>query len=662
MDRRLQRLQSRLAGLKDLVAGGIPPDLDQVLACEALVSELREEHESLQKELSIGSTPALRKLAKDFARLTPMALDVFRLANQACFDARFAIEAKNRDNLGPLELSTVSSIQESSTGTTATDSGSASGQSSVKQQQALVQTKYREEDDVYSQQLSKELKVIEDRAESVRALTENVAMLVAHQADDAAAVSQHTSSAREDVVAGLGELAEAKKKEAGKHTTRSTTVSAVIGGAVGLVGGPIGIAFGAAAGAAVGAAIGSSITSLSRRSIDREVRAFKDKFRVEVRADGSCFTYAEVYENERWSIGRKMWSSDHLLPTDYRNKWTLDDLGNPVKPDDPSPINSDAAPRPPVLNTEKKRSSPGAAPGQQSRPSNVGDGLEYEEGTSVNEDIEGNNSTFAGTWRWAQNSRWMPDMSDRNSDANGWQYAFSFAEGAVWYKEPGHTTFVRRRRWIRVQILDPQKAYHPERIALIVMARKRAEADARVHRTLQTTVTIPENSVSSQSLDQATRSLGQSVQASRAVLDELRNQGMQIHDAALDVAIAEDASIHAQRVARAVTMSGVIRNAFSSGPDATETVALRRDRDQARINRTSATTSSTIGEPLRDENGSTKVGWDHPVDALGKLADEQLQISEVIQKEVKIQNRQLDLLTEATTRGERRITRAKDMI
>jgi len=646
MDRRLQRLQNRTNGLREFVSGGVPPEMSQLLACESLVSELREEQEALTTEFSNPTTPALRKLSKDFARLLPAINDTLKLANQACFDARYAIEEQNRkaevrEDRKPVTYNPPVHETENNAVT------STRGQQ--KKQQQVV--KFQDEDDVLVQQTEKELKVIEAKAQTIHTLTQDVAKYVANSADDAGKVSSHSSSARDDVVAGLGELAEAKKREAGKHTTRGTTVSAVIGGAVGLVGGPIGVAFGAAAGAAVGAAIGSSITSMSRRSIDREIRAFKDKFKVEVRPDGSCVTHAEIFENERWSLSRRMWSSDHLLPTDFRSKWTIDEMGNPVGVDDPSPINPDATPKAPLMKKDKPKQIEFE---NQALPSKSPyDDLEVEEEKHLEVIGESYDGSFAGAWRWAQNSKWMPDVYDRNADVNGWRYAFSFADGAVWYPEPNRTCLVRKRRWIRDQILDPQKAVHPERIALIVMARKRAEADSRIQKAIQNfslEATVPLNREGSRHLNQAMNKMDESVRTSYSVLEELRKQGMQINDASFDVAIVEDASSHAQRVSRAVTMSGVLRNAFSRSPDAVEKVVARREKSQSN------------GGGFEINPRSVDVDWDHPVTVLEKLCDEQLQVSKVIHEEVESQNKNLDQLAKATTRSEGRLVKAKNMI
>jgi hypothetical protein len=82
------------------------------------------------------------------------------------------------------------------------------------------------------------------------------------------------------------------------------------------MGGPVGIAVGAAAGAALGAMVGSGLTNMSRRSIAREVRSFKEKFaQVQVAPDGSCVSVQELWENQRWAPGARGWATENLLPS-----------------------------------------------------------------------------------------------------------------------------------------------------------------------------------------------------------------------------------------------------------------------------------------------------------------------------------------------------------
>lgn len=51
-----------------------------------------------------------------------------------------------------------------------------------------------------------------------------------------------------------------------------------------------------------------------------------------------------------------------------------------------------------------------------------------------------------GTWRW--DGEWEVDTS-ADTDQEGWQYGFSWA--ATMGPECSATSFVRRRRWIRVR-------------------------------------------------------------------------------------------------------------------------------------------------------------------------------------------------------------------
>lgn len=632
MDRRLQKLQNRIQGLNELVSQPLPRDEEHISSCEKLVRELRSEHQGIASDLADATTLAMRKLAKDFSKFAPVSLQVLSTAERACLDARAGLRKAQADQQGP-----------------SMDLQSEPAPSALELQLQQLQLE-KEEDSGFKQAVEQELRGIESRATTVRSLTENVAMLVHHQGEDASQVQDYSSQARDDAVAGLGELAEVKKREAGKHTTRGTTVSAVIGGAMGLVGGPIGVAFGAAAGAAVGAAVGSSIAGLSRRSIDREVRAFKNKFRVQIRPDGSCFAHAQVFENERWSFTGKIWSSDNLLSTDRRSKWSLDERGTPLGPDDPSPVNPTAQPLIPALHDASKGNS---QPFESNQPVLVQKRSAYSEleGEDPFTQSQAADSTFAGKWHWPTHSMWMPDMSDRNADTGGWKYAFSFAEGAVWTSAPTRSSFVRQRCWIRDQVLDAKDAFHPERIALIHMENKRADADIRVRHAQMMTKMTPDviNQNATDSARRSVKETQQSVETNRVVYEHLRAQGKQLDDAAVDVAIVEDASAHAQRVSRAVTMGGVLRNAFSLNPSSTEQAKAHRERPHH------------VQDPAFNEH-HTQVGWDHPVDHLERLTDQQLHMSTAIQHEVEDQNQRLDRLAEASERGKTKILRAKDMI
>jgi hypothetical protein len=116
MDKRLQRLQIRAGVLRDIVDSGLDADLTAVLSCENLASEIWEEHDALAKEFVSVSTPILKKLARDFAKLSPTVLEVLKKANQACFDARAQVEAVQRklnEHDGPDAVSAVNDATQS---------------------------------------------------------------------------------------------------------------------------------------------------------------------------------------------------------------------------------------------------------------------------------------------------------------------------------------------------------------------------------------------------------------------------------------------------------------------------------------------------------------------------------------------------------------------
>jgi hypothetical protein len=252
MDRRLDKLQTKVKTLQTLVSKGFPPDMNHVLHCEVLIQELLTEHESLSTLLASGSsTPELRKIQKDYTRYVPKLLQCIALANQACFEARLSLEQQQSPPPSlPKEEEESGNLQQLHL-----------------LQQAVM-------DQITDPAALKELKTIEQKTQTILALNENIAGMITSQAEDVNHVSRLSTNARDDAVNGLGALAEKKKKEAGKHTYRGMATSAVIGGGIGMIGGPFGVVIGATAGVTMGSLIGSTVTKLSRKNIDREVRNF----------------------------------------------------------------------------------------------------------------------------------------------------------------------------------------------------------------------------------------------------------------------------------------------------------------------------------------------------------------------------------------------------
>ncbi|KAH9254433.1 hypothetical protein BASA81_007546 [Batrachochytrium salamandrivorans] len=578
---RLEKLQSRVVALRDLVNMGIPPKLDQILACEALIEGLDGERTLLMSKLGGESaTPAGRKLAKDFAKFAPIMLDIIAKANQACLEARMRLQQLDEPE------------------------GKEEGEELYRVATTVEQVQPRM---VHDEESTKLVKSIEQRAHTVRALHENVALLVSTQGEDMNQVSQYSHQSRDDVVYGLGELAELKKREAGKHTVRGLTTSAVIGGSMGLIGGPFGVAIGLAAGAAVGSLLGGTVANISRRNIDREVRAFKEKFKLGENADGLMVCQATVFENESWSWSTRTWSSS--LPSSsgggegmfkWRDKWTADELGKPVHALDPSPMNPNALPKVPVIRLA-------ATPN-----------LDLEE-----EDLP------PGVWRWESNSMWTPDIGDDQADTGGWKYAYSFDEGAVWYAQPTRTCLVRRRCWVRNQVLIPMRRYHEKSsapLSRMVPSKSDDGGDAL--------------------LGSAIEQMGQSLQTSQDTLSEIHFQAQQFEDSARDMAIIEDATLFASRVSRAVTLGGVIRNALSARPNT-----------QSDLVHVVHVPKQYHPPPLA--NGGEGITQ---IDHLERLCQAQLAVSNEMHLVVEAQNEHLDVMLDSSYRTTQQVEWARDMI
>lgn len=576
---RLGKLQSRVVGLRDLVNMGISPELDQILACEALVEELDGERTLLMGKLGgeAAATPAGRKLAKDFAKFAPIMLDITAKANQACFEARMCLQQLDEPD----------------------DEEEEEAERGLHQAVVLDQVQTHQDGDEESAKL---VKSIEQRAHSVRALHDNVALLVSTQGEDVKQVSQYSHQSRDDVVYGLGELAELKKREAGKHTVRGLTTSAVIGGSVGLIGGPLGVAIGLAAGAAVGSLLGSTVASISRRNIDREVRAFKEKFKLGENADGLMVCQASVFENESWSWATRTWTSSSSVPGTGRDKWTADELGKPVHALDPSPMNPNALPKVPVIRLA----------------------------ATPNSDLE-EEDLPPGVWRWEANSMWTPDIGDEQADTGGWKYAYSFDEGAVWYAQPTRTCLVRRRCWVRNQVLIPMRRYQQASAHLPVPSPIRRDG--------------VKGEGGDALLGSAIEQMNRSLQTSQDTLSEVHFQGRQLEDSARDAAIIEDATLFASRVSRAVTLGGVLRNALSARPntlpDAVHVVHVPKQYHPS---------------PVEQTTGGTQI------DHLERLCQAQLAVSSELHSAVEAQNEHLDLMLDSSHRTARQVEWARDLI
>ena len=581
---------SRSGGGGGGVGSGVAARLRAVEELEAGVRELQASDERVRREVAValagagngsGAPAATKKLGRDYeARLRPMVEAAVGKARKACFEARFEAEAVARE----ADAVPSSVTQPSPTTTTTTTQGD-------------------EWTKLLSQDQTAELRRVEQKAGTLNSLTKKVATLVAEQGNAATALAANSSSSRDDVIAGLNAVAEKKMKEASRHTSTGTKVTAVIGGAVGVLGGPVGLVIGAAAGAALGAAVGSRIATVSRTSIAKEVRDFKHKFVVQVRRDGSRLAVAEVYENQRWSPVSGSWSSENLVVSagDFP-RWS-DAAGEAFSRSEPTPD----TPTIPVAAHWARFVEP--------------------MDTSTTTDM----SELDGEWAWEPASTWRPDVGCAEADAAGWQYAFSFSLAQTdWTNTASRMSMVRRRRWVRGMVWVRRVVAVPE------AKQHEFEGGSRVG-------FAPPQPLSKQDEAHAigaTREVTESLAVTRATAEAVAAQGEDISRAESAVDVARVAAAHAERINRAVYLSGVIRNALGSAPAPSPPV--------------SAPHLPNAGEPLvsaRPANATATANADDPLDNLSRLTSEHLAVSTNLLSEVQRQDLALDRLAEDAHRS-----------
>jgi len=609
----LERLQRLTTVLSALTAETKALSLAQVEHLEDLAAQVSQLSTGLTFDLAQAAADNVkaRKLSRDLAKLVMHVDQVLKHTQQISFEARYAIEKASEAAAPPPP--SLQSLSRPLLRAAAPVDATADAKLSA---------------DVLSA-----VRLAEEKASRVNDLTSTVAGLVAASSEPVQKLSLQTAQSRSDVVSGLNELVELKKREAGKHVTRGASVSMVIGGTVGIIGGPVGIAIGVAAGAAVGAVVGSGITSLSRRSINREVRAFKDKFaQVQVQSDGTCISVLELWENQRWSMYAQTWSSANLLATDFVAKWT-DDLGGLLDRDAPTPDRDAACPAP-VLD---RASLGGAMAAVASSQRDADDGGVDAGGMLEMEDAPGprmgeDDNVYAGTWVWE--GPWRLDQARKDSDAAGWSYSFSFGDGSAWTGAQQRSSLVRRRRWFRVRAMRAAHARNPDEVAQVEVHKARSG--------LRFEPDLSEDAL--RHVHNATRNVRQSLQAQAASLGEMRRQGLEVALAAEDAELVLDAARTAQRVERASTVTGAILNTITPTP--ARSVALKSERAVLE----GAPAVPVVAEPASDAS---------PLDALERLCAEQLRVSVALNEQVKMQARTLDGVGDTLEIGTERVRKLK---
>jgi len=193
----------------------VPLGTDLAARALDLTSQLSQLHIGLGFDLQQDSNGKAKKLSRDYQRLSPFVQSVAKQAQQVCFEARHVIERQARDDEDYLHGKT----------TAVAPSASSSSTRGFRQQKLVEQMpSYSSADEKYAADVLQAVRQTEERAAQVNDLTVKVANLVAASTEPAARLTSHSSSARSDVISGLNELAELKKREAGKHFTRGTSV------------------------------------------------------------------------------------------------------------------------------------------------------------------------------------------------------------------------------------------------------------------------------------------------------------------------------------------------------------------------------------------------------------------------------------------------------